>query len=146
MIFARKRRPQVSAENHSLRTGEISKLLSREWNSMDPVSVPQVPLHLQADSYLRPRSSFILTRQNSSKILSTQSIQTTSTGADLTIRANGVGQIPRTGGLWTALGLWKQSRTSRRVRTPRRSGVKIASQTISQRWRTRKRPRFLRPH
>lgn len=36
MIFARRRRPQISAENQSMRTGEISKILSREWNSMDP--------------------------------------------------------------------------------------------------------------
>ncbi|KAF8996144.1 hypothetical protein BDQ17DRAFT_1429919 [Cyathus striatus] len=34
MIFARRRRPQVSAENQSMRTGEISKILSKEWNSM----------------------------------------------------------------------------------------------------------------
>ncbi|KZV92040.1 hypothetical protein EXIGLDRAFT_769331 [Exidia glandulosa HHB12029] len=34
MIFARKRRPQVSAQNQLLRTGEICKILSREWNSM----------------------------------------------------------------------------------------------------------------
>lgn len=34
MIFARRRRPQVSAENQSMRTGEISKILSREWNAM----------------------------------------------------------------------------------------------------------------
>jgi len=37
MIFARRRRPQVSAENQSMRTGEISKILSREWNAMDTV-------------------------------------------------------------------------------------------------------------
>lgn len=37
MIFARRRRPQVSAENQSMRTGEISKILSREWNVMDTV-------------------------------------------------------------------------------------------------------------
>lgn len=37
MIFARRRRPQVSAENQSMRTGEISKILSREWSAMDPV-------------------------------------------------------------------------------------------------------------
>lgn len=36
MIFARRRRPQVSAENQSMRTGEISKLLSKEWNTMLP--------------------------------------------------------------------------------------------------------------
>ncbi|KAJ2932963.1 hypothetical protein H1R20_g4125, partial [Candolleomyces eurysporus] len=34
MIFARRRRPQVSAENQAMRTGEISKLLSKEWSSM----------------------------------------------------------------------------------------------------------------
>lgn len=34
MIFARRRRPQVSSENQALRTGEISKLLSKEWVSM----------------------------------------------------------------------------------------------------------------
>ncbi|KAG1760315.1 hypothetical protein EDD22DRAFT_825616 [Suillus occidentalis] len=34
MIFARRRRPQVSAENQSMRTGDVSKVLSREWNAM----------------------------------------------------------------------------------------------------------------
>lgn len=38
MIFARRRRPQVSAANQSMRTGEISKILSKEWNSMQSVS------------------------------------------------------------------------------------------------------------
>jgi transcription factor SOX9 (SOX group E) len=38
MIFARRRRPQVSAENQSMRTGEISKILSKEWNAMDLVN------------------------------------------------------------------------------------------------------------
>lgn len=38
MIFARRRRPQVSAENQSMRTGEISKILSKEWNAMELVS------------------------------------------------------------------------------------------------------------
>lgn len=28
MIFARRRRPQISAENQAVRTGEISKILS----------------------------------------------------------------------------------------------------------------------
>ena len=32
MIFARRRRPQVSAENQAMRTGEISKLLSKEYS------------------------------------------------------------------------------------------------------------------
>jgi len=35
MIFARRRRPQVSAENQAMRTGEISKILSKEWNAME---------------------------------------------------------------------------------------------------------------
>ncbi|KAG8931420.1 hypothetical protein FRC02_002754 [Tulasnella sp. 418] len=34
MIFARRRRPQVSADNPSMRTGEISKILSKEWQGM----------------------------------------------------------------------------------------------------------------
>lgn len=38
MIFARRRRPQVSAANQMMRTGEISKILSKEWNSMAMVS------------------------------------------------------------------------------------------------------------
>ncbi|KLO16240.1 hypothetical protein SCHPADRAFT_938014 [Schizopora paradoxa] len=40
MIFARRRRPQVSAANQMMRTGEISKILSKEWNSM-PMSEKQ---------------------------------------------------------------------------------------------------------
>lgn len=35
MIFARKRRPEVAADNPNLRTGEISKLLSAEWKAID---------------------------------------------------------------------------------------------------------------
>ncbi|KAG8817778.1 hypothetical protein FRC17_011099 [Serendipita sp. 399] len=35
MIFARKRRPEVAADNPNLRTGEISKLLSAEWKQID---------------------------------------------------------------------------------------------------------------
>jgi len=38
MIFARRRRPQVSAANQMMRTGEISKILSKEWNTMPMVS------------------------------------------------------------------------------------------------------------
>ncbi|KAG7451537.1 HMG-box [Guyanagaster necrorhizus] len=34
MIFARLRRPQISAENHALRTGDVSKILSKEWATM----------------------------------------------------------------------------------------------------------------
>ncbi|KAF8190627.1 hypothetical protein K438DRAFT_913584 [Mycena galopus ATCC 62051] len=36
MIFARRRRPQISAENQSMRTGDISKILSQEWKTMLP--------------------------------------------------------------------------------------------------------------
>lgn len=42
MIFARRRRPQVSAANQTMRTGDISKILSKEWNSMDMVSCPPI--------------------------------------------------------------------------------------------------------
>lgn len=38
MIFARRRRPQVSAQNQMMRTGEISKILSKEWGGMGLVS------------------------------------------------------------------------------------------------------------
>ncbi|PCH32974.1 hypothetical protein WOLCODRAFT_147083 [Wolfiporia cocos MD-104 SS10] len=34
MIFARKRRPEISAANQMMRTGDVSKILSREWNTM----------------------------------------------------------------------------------------------------------------
>lgn len=45
MIFARRRRPQVAAENQSMRTGEVSKILSREWNGMSMVRTSL--LHVQ---------------------------------------------------------------------------------------------------
>ncbi|KAF8742141.1 HMG-box domain, partial [Rhizoctonia solani] len=35
MIFARKRRPMVSSEQPTMRTGEISKILSKEWSEMN---------------------------------------------------------------------------------------------------------------
>ncbi|KAJ3479214.1 hypothetical protein NLI96_g9217 [Meripilus lineatus] len=35
MIFARKRRPEISAANQMMRTGDISKILSKEWSTMD---------------------------------------------------------------------------------------------------------------
>jgi hypothetical protein len=37
MIFARKRRPELGAQHAQLRTGEISKLLSKEWSTMTSV-------------------------------------------------------------------------------------------------------------
>jgi hypothetical protein len=43
MIFARRRRPQVSAANQMMRTGEISKILSKEWNTMPIVRPPSSP-------------------------------------------------------------------------------------------------------
>ncbi|KAJ7875371.1 von Willebrand factor type A domain-containing protein [Mycena olivaceomarginata] len=39
MLFARRRRPQVGAENQSMRTGDISKILSQEWRAMSPVGI-----------------------------------------------------------------------------------------------------------
>ncbi|KAJ7816340.1 high mobility group box domain-containing protein, partial [Mycena olivaceomarginata] len=36
MIFARRRRPQISVENQSMRTGDISKILCTEWKAMLP--------------------------------------------------------------------------------------------------------------
>ncbi|KAF8414998.1 hypothetical protein L210DRAFT_3658102 [Boletus edulis BED1] len=47
MIFARRRRPQVAAENQSMRTGEVSKILSREWNEMSMKS---------SSTLIKPRS------------------------------------------------------------------------------------------
>ena len=42
MIFARKRRPQISAANQMMRTGDVSKILSKEWNTMEMVG-PAAP-------------------------------------------------------------------------------------------------------
>jgi HMG (high mobility group) box len=53
MIFARRRRPQVSAANQTMRTGDISKILSKEWNSMDIVSYPSsIPVWRTFPPYL----------------------------------------------------------------------------------------------
>lgn len=43
MIFARKRRPQISAANQMMRTGDISKILSKEWNTMSMVRTHSYP-------------------------------------------------------------------------------------------------------
>jgi hypothetical protein len=48
MIFARKRRPQISAANQMMRTGDISKILSKEWNTMDMVSLAAIHHALMA--------------------------------------------------------------------------------------------------
>ena len=63
MIFARKRRPQISAANQMMRTGDISKILSKEWNSMDMVSlrVPRDAARVIDVQHRQTRSS-ILTR------------------------------------------------------------------------------------
>ncbi|KAH9846173.1 hypothetical protein C2E23DRAFT_854104, partial [Lenzites betulinus] len=53
MIFARKRRPQISAANQMMRTGDVSKILSKEWNSMEMVSRPHP---------LRPRAPLPVSR------------------------------------------------------------------------------------
>ncbi|KDQ17501.1 hypothetical protein BOTBODRAFT_575815 [Botryobasidium botryosum FD-172 SS1] len=37
LLYAKKRRPEISADNPTMRTGEISKILSREWQNMDKV-------------------------------------------------------------------------------------------------------------
>ncbi|KAG2137541.1 hypothetical protein DEU56DRAFT_887308 [Suillus clintonianus] len=50
MIFARRRRPQVSAENQSMRTGDVSKVLSREWNTMD---MPEKQFYLDQAKQLK---------------------------------------------------------------------------------------------
>lgn len=65
MIFARRRRPQVSAENQSMRTGEISKILSKEWNAMELVnSSAAFPLKRVLTIIVRPISSSILTKRS----------------------------------------------------------------------------------
>ena len=38
MIFESRRRPQVSAANQTMRSVDISKILSKEWDSMDMVN------------------------------------------------------------------------------------------------------------
>jgi hypothetical protein len=51
MIFARRRRPQVSSENQSMRMGEISKILSKEWNSMQPVNIHSCGYNALSDRF-----------------------------------------------------------------------------------------------
>lgn len=85
MIFARRRRPQVSSENQSMRTGEISKILSKEWNSMPPVSFIIFPLFIVL-TVTSLKSSFISTEPKSSKKRSTRSIPTMSIAEGPTTR------------------------------------------------------------
>lgn len=56
MIFARRRRPQVSAANQAMRTGEISKILSREWANMPMVRYLRTRTQLSYAKILRPPS------------------------------------------------------------------------------------------
>ena len=57
MIFARKRRPQISAANQMMRTGDVSKILSKEWNSMEMVCAPADLLPARAPP-LTPQALF----------------------------------------------------------------------------------------
>jgi len=79
MIFARRRRPQVSAQNQSMRTGEISKILSREWVSMPAVNTPDffwvLATFLPSSSR---KNNFTSSKQNNSKKPLTQNTRTTS--------------------------------------------------------------------
>lgn len=70
MIFARRRRPQVAAENQSMRTGDVSKVLSREWNGMSLVRASLIHVHGQSSDHdhsvrqtVLPRSSQATQRQ-----------------------------------------------------------------------------------
>lgn len=70
MIFARRRRPQVSAENQAMRTGEISKILSKEWVAMSPVNNALLPpatayFCLTVYTLLRPTSNSTLSKRSS---------------------------------------------------------------------------------
>ena len=60
MIFARRRRPQVSAENQSMRTGEVSKVLSREWNGMSLVRTLLLYVHRWSTDSDRPVRETVL--------------------------------------------------------------------------------------
>lgn len=65
MIFARRRRPQVSAENQAMRTGEISKILSKEWVAMPPVITDNYRFSFLSYAFGSPRSNFTLNKQSS---------------------------------------------------------------------------------
>ncbi|CAK5276619.1 unnamed protein product [Mycena citricolor] len=65
MIFARRRRPQVSSENQSMRTGDISKILSLEWKSMPTVRPLALATRFRADSLQSEKQYF----QNQAKLL-----------------------------------------------------------------------------
>ena len=64
MIFARRRRPQVAAENQSMRTGEVSKLLSREWNGMGMVRTLLFHVHRRSTDRDHPVRETVLPRSS----------------------------------------------------------------------------------
>lgn len=86
MIFARRRRPQVSAENQAMRTGEISKILSKEWVAMPPVIADNYRLSFLSYAFGSPKSNFTSSRRSSSRRRSIHGTQTTFIDADRTTR------------------------------------------------------------
>lgn len=112
MIFARCRRPQVSSENQSMRTGEISKILSKEWNSMMPAASAFLSFFFSIVTHLSSslRSSFTLTIQKNSRKHSTRNTQTMSIIDGRTIPENAE-KLAREYTLWMGLGLQTRPRT-----------------------------------
>ena len=89
MIFARRRRPQVSSENQAMRTGEISKLLSKEWVSMPSVNTTQICFGFKSFSLASSmKNSSTLNKPNSSKTHSIRNTLTMFIADDLTIQGN----------------------------------------------------------
>lgn len=89
MIFARRRRPQVSSENQAMRTGEISKLLSKEWVGMPAVNT--LKIYSTRDSFSSVssmKSSSTLNKPNSSRTHSIRNTQTMFIVDDLIIQGN----------------------------------------------------------
>lgn len=64
MIFARRRRPQVAAENQSMRTGDVSKVLSREWNGMSLVRTSLLYVHRWSTDRDHPVRQTVLPRSS----------------------------------------------------------------------------------
>jgi hypothetical protein len=64
MIFARRRRPQVAAENQAMRTGEVSKILSREWNGMSLVRTSLLHVHRRSTDRDHPVRETVLPRSS----------------------------------------------------------------------------------
>lgn len=102
MIFARKRRPQISAANQMMRTGDISKILSKEWNTMDMVSrrvclafSPKSLIHLPYGIIvISPRRNSTSIRPRNSRTISTPNTPIMYTDGGQTIRARSEGLMP----------------------------------------------------